>query len=252
MPPSKSWLFFLCLFVACLAGTSVAQSAPLPDGPAPQQQAPKPHDQAKMGGRVLKVVPEFNVVDYSETKPLTPSGKFHLFIRQSLDPFQFVGVGLTSAISQAQDQFPEYGQGALGYGKRYGAGLADNLDGAFWGNFVLPVLLKEDPRYFRLGHGNVWKRIGYAASAAVVVRTDSGHRRPNYSNVTGNLIAGGIANTYYPESDRGLGLTFQRAFVVTAMGAVGGIGQEFLPDLDRLIFHRKKKDVPPTTAAPQP
>jgi hypothetical protein len=29
--------------------------------------------------------------------------------------------------------------------------------------------------------------------------------------------------------------------VVTALGALGKIGQEFLPDIDRKVFHRQKK-----------
>ncbi len=211
-------------------------AAPSGHTTAPAQENPKPS-----GGRVLGVVPEFNVASYQDAKPLTPGGKWHLFVKQTFDPFQFVGVGFTSGISQAQDQFTEYGQGAAGYGKRYAAGLADNVDGAFWGNFVLPVILKEDPRYFRLGKGSTMHRIGYAMATSVVTRTDKGTRRFNFSNVLGNLIAGGIANTYYPQSERGIGLTFQRAGVVTAMGALGGIAQEFLPDIDRKLFHRQKK-----------
>ncbi len=223
-------------------GLLLAQAAPAspPAAPSGQTTGPKQANPEPSGGRVLGVVPEFNVTSYHDAKPLTPGGKWHLFVKQTFDPFQFVGVAFTSGISQAENQFPEYGQGAVGFGKRYGAGLADNVDGAFWGNFVLPVILKEDPRYFRLGEGSVMHRTGYAMAAAVVTRTDSGARRFNFSNVLGNLIAGGISNAYYPQSDRGVGLTFQRAGVVTGMGAIGGIAQEFLPDIDRKLFHRKK------------
>jgi hypothetical protein len=230
-----------------LSASLMGQNPPVtpPNAPSAQpSETQKQSDPQPSGGRVLGVVPEFNVASLKDSKPLSASGKWHLFVKQTFDPFQFVGVALTSGISQAQNQFPEYGQGGLGYAKRYGAGLADSVDGSFWGSFVLPVLLKEDPRYFRLGEGGTMHRVLYAASTTFVTRTDSGHRRFNFSNVLGNIIAGGISNSYYPDSERGVGLTFQRAAVVTGMGAVGGIAEEFLPDIDRKIFHRHKKNPP--------
>ena len=51
-----------------------------------------------------------------------------------------------------------FGQGAAGYFKRFGASYADTADGNFWGNAVLPVLLKEDPRYYRMGSGSFVRR----------------------------------------------------------------------------------------------
>jgi hypothetical protein len=250
MPSCKRLRLLFCILPTFFVTVMVAQTPPatLPNAPSSTQNTPPAQwDPQPSEGRVLGIVPEFNVTSYKDAKPLTPRGKWRLFVKQTFDPFQFVGAAFTSGISQATNQFPEYGQGALGYGKRYGAGLADSVDGAFWGNFVLPVLLKEDPRYFRLGEGSFAHRTLYAVSASVVTRNDSGRRRFNFSNVFGNLIAGGISNAYYPQSDRGVGLTFQRAGVVTALGALGGIGQEFLPDIDRKLFHHKKTAPPPPT-----
>ena len=59
----------------------------------------------------------------------------------------------------------------------------------------------------------------------------------NYANVLGNIAAGGLSNLYYPSTDRGVGLTFQRAFTVTAEGALGAIFVEFWPDISRHVFH---------------
>jgi len=38
-----------------------------------------------------------------------------------------------------------------GYGKRYGAAFADQVDGNVMVGGVFPTILKIDPRYFRLG-----------------------------------------------------------------------------------------------------
>ena len=67
-------------------------------------------------------------------------------------------------------------------------------------------------------------------------KSDKGKWMPNYSNILGNLAAGGISNLYYPASDRGAALTVQRAFVVTAEGAIGSILVEFWPDISTKFF----------------
>jgi hypothetical protein len=232
-------LAVLLIFCGAAAAAQTTQPSALPDAPSAQQS--KESEPKPSGGRVFGIVPEFNVTNTRDAKPLTPKGKWRLFVKQTVDPFTFLGAAFTSGIGQATDEFPAYGQGAADYGKRFGAATADSIDGSLWGGFLLPVLFKEDPRYFRLGDGTVMHRATYAMSRVVITRTDSGHRTFNFSEILGNLVAGGIANTYYPEADRGAGLTFRRAAVVTALGTLGKIGQEFLPDIDRKFFHRHKQ-----------
>lgn len=99
-----------------------------------------------------------------------------------MDPFNFVAAGLVSGLEQWQDAFPGYGQGAQGYGKRFGAAYADSFDGIMLGNAVFPSLLHQDPRYFREGSGTVTHRLLYAIASTVRTRNDSGKWAPNYSN----------------------------------------------------------------------
>lgn len=238
--PSATFPLVTVLLMLCAGATAqTTQPADLPDAPSAQQSKeskPKPS-----GGRVFGIVPEFNVTSINDAKPLTAKGKWRLFVKQTADPFTFVGAAFTSGLGQATDSFHDYGQGWAGYGKRFGAASADSVDGSLWGGFIFPVMFKQDPRYFRLGEGSMKHRIGYAMSRVVVTRTDSGHRAFNFSEILGNLVAGGIANTYYPAADRGAALTFERAGVVTGLGTLGKIGQEFLPDIDRKFFHRQKR-----------
>ena len=202
--------------------------------------------------RTLGVVPSFNIVYDKNVPPLTPKQKIHIAFHSATDPVTFVVAGLNAAYDQATDGFPGYGQGAAGYGKRFGAAYADSFDGTMIGNAFFPILMKEDPRYFRMGTGTFRKRFLYSLSTTVWCRRDSGTMGPNYANVLGNLAAGGIANLYYPASDRGAGLTFERGLVVTAEGALGGLSNEFLPDLTRHFLHRdiSGKRVPAATPAP--
>jgi len=190
--------------------------------------------------RIFGIIPNFNTTDNQNAAPLSPGQKFHLMFKSAVDPFQFVASGLSAGLNQADNNFPGYGQGAQGYAKRFGAAYADQFDGLLWGNAILPILLHEDPRYFRKGKGSFKKRFFYAISTTVITRNDNGTRGPNYANVLGNLISGGISNAYYPATDRGLGLTFQNAFTVTAEGAIGSIFTEFWPDINRHLPHRHR------------
>lgn len=216
-----------------------------------QQQDQEAAEQLKQEEkqRILGVVPNFNTTNDKNAAPLTTKQKFQLDLHSSLDPFVFVFAGLDAAEEQAEDSFPEYGQGAKGYAKRFGASYADTFDGNLWGNAILPSMLHEDPRYFRMGTGTFMHRALYSAWTTVWCKRDNGTWGPNYANVAGNFIAGGISNLYYPVSDRGATLTVERALTVTAEGAIGSEFVEFWPDISQWLFHKKNK-VPPAQPAP--
>jgi len=93
------------------------------------------------------------------------------------------------------------------------------------------VLLKEDPRYYRMGTGSFARRFAYSASTAVWCRRDNGKWGPNYANVAGNFISGGISNLYYPDESTGFEKTVIGALTVTAEGVIGSELIEFLPDI---------------------
>ena len=210
-----------------------------PQQPQPQRETAERELKKQEQQRILGVIPNFNTTDVQNAAPLTPGQKFRLAFRSAVDPFQFVAAGLDAGISQAQDSFPGYGQGAQGYAKRFGAAYADQFSSLFWGNAVFPTLLHEDPRYFRKGTGSFKGRLFYAISTTVRTKNDNGTWGPNYANVLGNVAAGGLSNLYYPSTDRGVGLTFQRAFTVTAEGAIGAVFVEFWPDISKRVFHKR-------------
>lgn len=191
--------------------------------------------------RVMGVVPMFGTTNRQDATPLTPKEKFRVFAKSAFDPVTFVVVGFQAGVSQAENSFPEYGQGAEGFGKYYGAAFADNVDSNFFSNFFYPVLFKQDPRYFRLGEGSFKHRLAYSVVQEFVAHKDSGGRTFHFSNVLGALTSGSISNAYYPESDRGFGLTMSRSGIALLYGSVGGIFSEFWPDIQSKIFKHKDK-----------
>jgi len=190
---------------------------------------------------LLGLAPNFNTSNVQDAEPLSAKQKFELAAHSALDPFTFFAAGVDALLSQAKNDFPTYGQGAKGYGKRFGASYLDTFDGTMIGNALLPSLLKQDPRYYRRGTGSFRSRFLHAVTSTVECKNDNRKWAPNYSNMLGNLVAGGISNLYYPPSDRGVGLTFERAAVVSGEGAIGAVLVEFWPDISRRLS-RKKSD----------
>lgn len=179
--------------------------------------------------RVLGVMPNFYVTYVPNAPPLTAKQKFQLAWRSSVDPMNFVVVGAIAGFEQASDSFPGYGQGTLGYAKRYGAGYADGGIDNLIGGAILASWWKQDPRYFYKGTGGTRARALYAIANAVMCRGDSGKWQVDYSALVGGLAAGGISNLYYPAGSRaGAGLTFENALVGTGLSAVQNLFQEFL------------------------
>jgi Carboxypeptidase regulatory-like domain len=178
--------------------------------------------------RVLGVVPNFYVSYVPDAVPLDKKQKFEIAWKTVIDPVTFVMAGAAAGVEQAQNHFAGYGQGAEGYGQRFGAGYADIVTGTFIGGAILPSLLKQDPRYFYKGTGSKRSRLMYAIASSFICKGDNGRWQPNYSNVLGSLAAGGISNLYYPEQDRdGLGLTFENAAIGLGATSIQNILQEF-------------------------
>ena len=179
--------------------------------------------------RVLGFIPNFYVTYDPHPAPLSSKQKFALAWKTTVDPVSFVLIGVIAGIQQSQDQFSGYGQGAAGYGKRYGASYANLVSGTFIGSAILPSLLKQDPRYFYKGTGSKRSRILYAIATSVICKGDNGRWQPNYSSIGGNLAAGAISNLYYPEKDRdGVGLTFEGGAIGIGATAGANLIEEFL------------------------
>lgn len=229
--------------------TSAQSSGNAQASPAGSDQQLSPEEQRKKAQqqleqqehqRVMGVMATFNTTSNRNALPLSPKQKFQLFFKSETDPWPFGLALVVSGIGQADDSYPEWGQGAQGYAKRYGAAYTDAFIGNFFGNAVLPIALREDPRYFQKGTGSKASRFLWAASSTVWCKRDKGTWGPNYSNVIGNLIGSAIARAYYPDSDRTVSDTITDGLTVSAEGIVGAEVIEFWPDFVRR--HKRKME----------
>jgi hypothetical protein len=217
---------------------AIAAQSPVTLTEEEQRQAAEGQLKQQERQRVFGVMAAFNTTSNKDALPLTSGQKYQLFFKSASDPWPFALAAFGAGLDQAENSFPEYGQGMQGYGKRLGAAYTDYFTGNLLGNAVLASLLKEDPRYFQKGTGSVSSRVLWAATSTVWCKRDDATWGPNYANVVGNLMGAAVSNLYYPASDRTAADTIARGFTVTAEAIVGSEVIEFWPDIVR---HHKRK-----------
>jgi hypothetical protein len=202
--------------------------------------------------RVLGIMATFNTTRNKEALPLTAGQKYQLFFKSATDPWPFAVAAFGAGIDQADNSFPEYGQGMQGYAKRFGAAYTDYFTGNFFGNAVLTSILHEDPRYFQKGTGSFSSRALWASASTVWCKRDNGTWGPNYANVMGNLMGSAISNFYYPESNRTARGTIERGVTVSAEGIIGAEVIEFWPDIVRHYRRKQAKKLARQSAQSNP
>ena len=259
------FISFLTALAELRGGTLYAQEPPVQDPPAPDTQPstapvlerptadpaqtcvqPAPMVQiSDYQGPLAKIVGEFarplerKSVHPSRYRPglrlctLSVKDKFVLFVQDSIDPVEFLGAAFNAGLDQAQDSDPSYGQGAQGYGRRFGAELAGDTASRFLKDFAYPSIFKEDPRYYRLGGGKTSKRFLHAFEHAVVAHRDNGTLMFNFSEWLGTSSVVALNNTYHPDYRRGFGPAAERVSYNILQDVGFDMLREFWPEISR-------------------
>lgn len=223
-----------CAFMMC---TYVyGQQAPPSGGaPANPQVTGSASSSQPPDKRAYGLLPNYRTADASrQYKPIGAKQKMEIAVNDSFDWSLSVFAAGIGGLGQLTNQNPALGQGLEGYANRCVRVYADQVIGNTLTEGVMPILLHEDPRYFRLGQGTFWHRVGYATSRVVITKTDSGAKRFNYSEFLGNFIAVGISNAYYPGS-RNSGANLNKFTVQVATDAFSNVLKEFWPDVKRKL-----------------
>lgn len=242
-------LFFTVAAFAAASGQTAHPGA-LPDAPSAStgaQQDPPPVSlppQSDLSGkqtrRILGIIPNFRSVSVDQKlPPQSVNDKFKETSEDAFDYSDFVFVGMLAGIAQAENSFPEFHQGAAGYGRYYWHTLADQVDEDYQVEFIFPVVLHQDSRYYTLGRGGFLKRTAYSFSRILITRTDSGGATFNASEVIGAGAAAGISDFYYPSIERTWTKTGQRWLVNVGLDGATFIFKEYWPDLNSRFFHQK-------------
>jgi len=162
---------------------------------------------------------------------LLPKDKFVLFVRDSVDPVTFLGAGFYAGLDQAQNSDPSYGQGAQGYGRRFGAELAGQATSTFFLDFAFPTIFSEDPRYYRMAHGPAGKRLLHAFEHSVLAHRDNGNIMFNFSEWLGTASTVVLNNTYHPDYRRGFAPAAERVGYGVLQDVGFNVLREFWPEI---------------------
>jgi hypothetical protein len=218
----------------CIAQTS-AVSRELPDAPSASQQSDRtaPAEPVKDESSVGLLMKRSRVFpDLATSKgPLTSGQKFKLSVNNTLSPASVAGSLLGAGLSQAMDSYPDYGQGAAGFGKRFGSSMGRSASRQFFGTYVFASVLHQDPRYFPIKDASLKQSMAHALRRVVITPTDDGGHAPNYSGLLGILAAETLANAYVPDDDRTAGKTFKRTGKSIAIRAGTNMLKEYWPTI---------------------
>jgi hypothetical protein len=190
--------------------------------------------------RMFWIIPNFAAVSADTELPaLTTREKYSLALQDSVDYSSFVWSGMLAGQSMALRSYPEFHNGMAGYSRYYWRAFADQASGSFFTEAFVPALTHEDPRYYTMGHGGFFRRVGYALSRIAVTKTDSGGRGFNYSEVVGNALEAGLSNLYYPPEERSLHNTGINYLSQLEAASINNIVREFWPDIRRKLLRQK-------------
>lgn len=207
--------------------------------------------------RLFFALPNFLTLENAgHVAPLTTKQKFGVVARGSFDPVIFAWYGFLSGIAQAENSEPAYGQGWEGFGKRYATNFADGTIENFMTGAILPTVLRQDPRYFQMGHGSFQRRAFYAMSRNVITLGDNGKKQFNCSEICGGALSAAISTySYHPKgryvttttpgvltyipSDRTLDNTLKVWGTQYAYDTLTLVVREFWPDIRRAMTRHK-------------
>ena len=205
----------------------------------PIRQNPTPGDQAPQTKRILGIIPNFRSVSTDEQLP--PMSVKEKFLTATDDSFDYSSIFIPAALAgyaMGLKETPEFGEGAVGYGRYFWHAAVDQTSENYMVEFILPVVTREDNRYYTLGRGGFFKRTGYALSRAMVTRADSGKETFNISEVMGAGASAGLSSLYYPTRERSFGNTGSEWAVDIGIDAASFWIKEFWPDINRRFFHQ--------------
>jgi hypothetical protein len=207
----------------------------LPDAPsaAPQHVSMR----AMIKNNIQRAIDK-NGLTVDQWHPLTARQKFQVFVKHTYAPSTFAGAAFDAAADRIENHNPAYAKGFAGMAQRYGIELATSETGVFFGSFMFPVLLKQDPRYLRNPRLAFPKRALYAMSRVLITRSDNGRQSFNASYVLGGAASQAVNDLFVPGHRQGMHPIVDRLTFDLAVDSGFNLIHEFWPDLRRKFLHR--------------
>jgi hypothetical protein len=205
-------------------------------------EAAKPPEPADK--RLFGIIPNYRTYPSLEHyEPLTARQKFTLATQDAFDRGTVLLAAAFAGEEQLTNADPSFGQGAKGYAHYFITSYANWAIGDYMTEAVFPVILHQDPRYFRKGTGSGFQRLTYAMGQIFWTHTDSGGHTFNFSEVGGNAASAAISQAYYPDN-RSVGNASSTLVIQLGLDMASNIMKEFYPDLIHLLSKKHGAKTP--------
>jgi hypothetical protein len=117
---------------------------------------------------IFRILQNYGIApSVNEFEPMTSAAKFRPASKDAFGSGTYVLAALSGGIAQWNSSNQSFGQGASSYGRYVSAAFADCVIRHYMTEGVFPIILHQDPRYFRGGSGGRWSRLRYAVELCV-------------------------------------------------------------------------------------
>jgi hypothetical protein len=231
---------FAILIAIFFATNLVASAQSIPPRrttkPSPLALLGQPHESERPSFRSLFTPLKSQTLE-APYLPITPRQSLRWFTTYTLDPPNLAGGIFLSAIGTAPDRPKEYGPHWEGFADRYGMGMTRSATG----NAIeagVGLILREDPRYFRMPDRPFKARVGNVIRLMFAARSHAGSFGPAYARYMAIFGNNFLSNTWRVKSEANA----HDALLRTSEGfgglMVSNAFEEFWPDIKKHVFHR--------------
>jgi hypothetical protein len=205
------------------------------------QSAPSDQPDASKGPRPSLLIPLTPQVLDAPYRPITQQESLRWFLNSTIGLPHRAGGILVSAFGTALDRPKEYGPHWVGFGDRYGMRIACSATGNAM-EAGAGLLLREDPRYFRVPDRTFKTRTGNVVQLTFASRAHDGSFRPAYARYVATFGNEFLSNTWRVHSEANA----QHALLRTAGDFAGRMAanawEEFWPDVKKRVFHTHQRN----------
>lgn len=231
-----------CVLLLAFSQAYSQQTTDLPDAPTPNVVEGEPAGSDFFGKPQPPVAPKYSrtIGVGQRAQPLDAKDKLVFSLVDQARWSSFAARITAAGIQHARNGDPKYGSDKAGFGERLGAAYLRQTSQGIFARGVLPIVFHQDPRFYRMGGDEYFKRAWYASTRVLITRTDKGTQTLNTSHLLGYAGAAALTMTYYPEPSAQWSSVWRQYGVSIGTSAAANVVREFSPDLFQKVFHKKK------------
>ena len=194
---------------------------------------------------VTLCVPHLPIIDWyarflngPQVKALSPLQKAHLAGRNLMDPSNLGTIAGQGILSVAFNSHAPEGPGLHGYANTLGVSFTQDMIGEFFGTFLIPSVVHEDPHYHRMPGVSIKRRILHCVDQVVWTQGDNGRNMVNYADIVGFAGDEAVNNLFVPGEQTNVPATSSRYGLDLATAPIDNFITEFVPDIASRIHVR--------------